>query len=189
MPELPCLHSLAGHWGWAWGIATATFLGSNAAWWGFVVAAAGSKHHGLDSHYQQWLSSLQPYCPPGQVAATLGALTSGAVLMSAASTAVPAYVLSRALGSGSQQPVMSAGAGSEYGGELQAQPASSMATQGSCSSSGSRAGEDTQGSQAGAVPDGFVPFVRWYTGASQKLVWDVHDKLAPWLGSGSSRSS
>lgn len=152
----------------------------------------GSKHHGLDSHYQQWLSSLQPYRPPGRVAATLGSLASGAVLMSTASTAVPAYVLSRALGSSSQQPAMSAGAGGQYGGELQAQPASSMATQGGGSSSGSqsssRAGEDTEDGQAGAVPDGFLPFVRWYTGASQKLVWDVHDKLAPWLGSGSSRT-
>jgi hypothetical protein len=58
---------------------------------------AGSKHHGLDAHYQQQLQRLQPYQPVSSFQQAVGGLASGAVLASAASTALPAYVLSRAL--------------------------------------------------------------------------------------------
>jgi hypothetical protein len=34
------------------------------------------------------------------------------------------------------------------------------------------------------VPEDLVPFLRWYTNNSQRLVWDVHDNLSTWLGSG-----
>lgn len=42
------------------------------------------------------------------------------------------------------------------------------------------------GSSSSSPPEEFFPFLRWYTGSSQQVVWDVHDSLAPWLGSGSS---
>jgi hypothetical protein len=47
------------------------------------------------------LDTVQAYQPPGGVQAAAGALASGAVLSTAVSTALPAYVLSRAQGGSS----------------------------------------------------------------------------------------
>jgi hypothetical protein len=104
--------------------------------------------------------------------ASLGSLASGAVLLSAAYTAVPAYVLSKATGGSSTSSSSEA--------DSEKQPPQQAAAAGvSVSSSSSK-------SDKPAPPEEFLPFLRWYTGSSQKLVWDVHDRLAPWLGSGSS---
>jgi hypothetical protein len=134
---------------------------------------AGGRHHGLDSHYQRWLDSLQAYQPPSMLQASLGSLASGTVLLSAAYTAVPAYVLSKATGGSS--------AGTHEA-DCDKQPPQQAAA------AGAPAPSSSSSESRPSPPDEFLPFLRWYTGSSQKLVWDVHDSLAPWLGSGSSMS-
>jgi hypothetical protein len=142
------------------------------------AAAAGGRHHGLDSHYQAYLDSLQPYQPPSPLQAAIGSAASGAVLLSAAYTAVPAYLLSRAAAGTSSSGSTDETASSSGAGVLQEQVDKHAAD-----------GSGIEAAAAGSSsepPEGLLPFLRWYTGSSQQLVWDVHDRLAPWLGSGSS---
>lgn len=150
---------------------------------GALFCNAGSRHHGLDSHYQQWLNSLQSYQPPGTLTATIGSVASGAVLLSAAYTAVPAYVLSRVTSSNGSSS-REAGASRQ---EVQQAAVATAAASGGQTADAAAAGGSVAGSNGDSrPPSDFVSYLRWYTGSSQKLVWDVHDSLAPWLGSGSS---
>lgn len=150
-----------------------------------VAVPAGSRHHGLDNHYQQWLDSLPSYQPPSGMRATLGALVSGAVLLSAASTALPAYVLTRVTGgssSSSSQPDAKQQLPQQQQSAASPQRASSETT-----AAGAADGNGLSESRSKPpTPEGLVLFLRSYTGSAQQLMWDVNDKLAPWLGSGSS---
>jgi hypothetical protein len=150
-------------------------------------ACAGGRHHGLDSHYQQWLDSLPAYQPPSGMRATLGALASGAVLLSAASTALPAYVLTRVTGASSSSNSSSR---PNAGQQLQPQQQGAPSSQQASSETAAAGAADSSGlSETRSEPpkrEEFVPFLRRYTGTAQQLMWDVHDSLTPWLGSGSS---
>jgi hypothetical protein len=158
------------------------------------AAAAGGRHHGLDSRYQAYLDRLQAYQPPSPLQAAIGSAASGAVLLSAAYIAVPAYLLSRAAAgssssgstverTGSSGEVLAPSAATDAAGSSQDGVLQEEVNKNAAGGSGSAA---ASAGSSSAPPEGLLPFLRWYTGSSQQLVWDVHDRLAPWLGSGSS---
>lgn len=126
---------------------------------------------------------LESYRPPSTLTATVGALASSALLVSAASTAVPAYLASRALAGGSSSN------STDITSRQQGQAAEGTAEAQVCVDAKEEVSiNNLDGSiQQPMPPDGLVPFLRWYSVEAQKMVWDVHDRLVPWMGSGSSK--
>ncbi|WIA28381.1 hypothetical protein OEZ86_010927 [Tetradesmus obliquus] len=151
----------------------------------------GARHHQLDTGYQQWLATLQPY-RPSSMQKMLGTAVSGAVLLAAAAPAVPVYVAGRAMGvlPGPERGAGLGGAQRRASQDSGLQEASTSSTQTSAVSSSSSSSSSSRGvddESSSSRDGGLLPFMSWYMNQAQSWTWFVHDAaIKPVLGSGCS---